>query len=172
MIAASDHDGARRGRGGPMIMRHVQPVDGHERLRRVEGASPDVRVQAVRAARVLRVYGGGGDTMHILAMFIVGLIVGALAKLFMPGKDPGGIIVTTLLGIAGSFVAGFIGRAVGWYRDPASGPGIIASILGAMLLLLVYRLIIAPTQSRRRCRRSAQCDEAGSRRRSSAPARR
>ena len=51
--------------------------------------------------------------MHILAMFIVGLIVGALAKLFMPGRDPGGIIVTALIGIAGSFVAGFLGRAVG-----------------------------------------------------------
>jgi uncharacterized membrane protein YeaQ/YmgE (transglycosylase-associated protein family) len=80
--------------------------------------------------------------MHILAMFIVGLIVGALAKLFMPGRDPGGIIVTALIGIAGSFVAGFLGRAVGWYRDPASGPGIIASILGAMLLLLAYRVIV------------------------------
>jgi len=80
--------------------------------------------------------------MHILSMFIVGLIVGALAKLFMPGKDPGGIIVTALIGIAGSFVAGFLGRAVGWYHNPTSGPGIIASILGAMLLLLAYRLVI------------------------------
>ena len=80
--------------------------------------------------------------MHILAMFIVGLIVGALAKLFMPGRDPGGIIVTALLGIAGSFVAGFLGRAIGLYRDPASGPGIIASIIGAMILLAIYRLII------------------------------
>ena len=73
--------------------------------------------------------------MAIISMIVVGLIVGALAKLFMPGRDPGGIIVTILLGIAGSFVAGFIGRAVGWYRNPGSGPGIIASILGAMLLL-------------------------------------
>jgi len=80
--------------------------------------------------------------MHILAMLIVGLIVGALAKLFMPGKDPGGIIVTMLLGIAGSFVAGFLGRAVGMYRDPASGPGIIASIIGAMILLAIYRVVI------------------------------
>jgi len=80
--------------------------------------------------------------MHILSMLVIGLIVGALAKLFMPGKDPGGIVVTMLLGIAGSFVAGLIGRAVGFYRDPASGPGIIASILGAMLLLLMYRLVV------------------------------
>lgn len=80
--------------------------------------------------------------MHIIGMIIVGLIVGALAKLFMPGKDPGGIIVTILLGIAGSFVAGFLGRAVGLYRDPNSGPGIIASIIGAMILLAIYRVIV------------------------------
>jgi len=85
--------------------------------------------------------------MHILAMLIVGLIVGALAKLFMPGRDPGGIIVTTLLGIAGSFVAGFLGRALGLYRNPASGPGIMASILGAMLILLIYRLVIGRNRS-------------------------
>jgi len=80
--------------------------------------------------------------MAIITMLIVGLVVGALAKLFMPGRDPGGVIVTILLGIAGSFVAGFIGRAVGWYRTPGSGPGIIASIIGAMLLLFIYRLVI------------------------------
>lgn len=80
--------------------------------------------------------------MHILAMFLTGLIVGALAKLFMPGKDPGGVLITMLLGIAGSFVAGFLGRAVGLYRDPSSGPGIIASIIGAMILLAIYRVII------------------------------
>jgi uncharacterized membrane protein YeaQ/YmgE (transglycosylase-associated protein family) len=84
--------------------------------------------------------------MHILGMLIIGLIVGALAKLFMPGKDPGGIIVTTLLGIAGSFVAGFLGRAVGWYRNPGSAPGIIASIIGAMILLAIYRVIIGRRQ--------------------------
>jgi len=80
--------------------------------------------------------------MHLIAMLIVGLIVGALAKLLMPGKDPGGIIVTMLLGIAGSFVAGFLGRAVGLYRDPGSGPGIIASIIGAMILLAIYRVVV------------------------------
>jgi uncharacterized membrane protein YeaQ/YmgE (transglycosylase-associated protein family) len=85
--------------------------------------------------------------MAIISMIVIGLIVGALAKLFMPGKDPGGIIVTILLGIAGSFVAGLVGRAVGWYRTPGSAPGIIASIIGAMFLLLVYRLV---TGQRRR----------------------
>jgi uncharacterized membrane protein YeaQ/YmgE (transglycosylase-associated protein family) len=79
--------------------------------------------------------------MHILWSLIVGLIVGALAKLFMPGKDPGGVVVTMLLGIAGSLVAGFIGRALGWYHSGSSGPGIIASIIGAMILLGIYRLV-------------------------------
>jgi uncharacterized membrane protein YeaQ/YmgE (transglycosylase-associated protein family) len=79
--------------------------------------------------------------MGILWTLIVGLIVGALAKLFMPGKDPGGLVVTMLLGIAGSFVAGFLGRAVGWYHSPTQGAGIIASIIGAMLLLGIYRLV-------------------------------
>jgi uncharacterized membrane protein YeaQ/YmgE (transglycosylase-associated protein family) len=81
--------------------------------------------------------------MHVLAMLIIGLIVGALAKLFMPGKDPGGIVVTTLLGIAGSFVAGWIGYAIGFYQRGVSGPGFIASIAGAMLLLFIYRMVIA-----------------------------
>ena len=80
--------------------------------------------------------------MGILATLVVGLIVGAIAKLIMPGKDPGGIIITILLGIAGAFLAGFLGRAVGWYDDPASGPGIIASVIGAMILLGLYRLVI------------------------------
>jgi uncharacterized membrane protein YeaQ/YmgE (transglycosylase-associated protein family) len=80
--------------------------------------------------------------MHILYTLIVGLVAGALAKLIMPGKDPGGLVVTLLLGLAGSFVAGFLGRAVGWYRDPGSGPGIIASVIGALVLLGIYRVAV------------------------------
>jgi uncharacterized membrane protein YeaQ/YmgE (transglycosylase-associated protein family) len=57
--------------------------------------------------------------LHFLWMCIIGLVAGALAKLIMPGKDPGGIIVTMLLGIAGSLIAGFLGRAMGWYKEPA-----------------------------------------------------
>src|SRR5437867_8392649 len=73
----------------------------------------------------------GGTHMHILWALIIGLVAGALAKLFMPGKDPGGIVVTMLLGVAGSLVAGFLGRALGFYKSAGSGPGIIASIIGA-----------------------------------------
>ncbi len=67
--------------------------------------------------------------------------MGALAKLFMPGKAPGGVIFTTLTGIAGGVIAGFIGQMLGWYRTGFTAPGIATSILGAVLLLLAYRVI-------------------------------
>jgi uncharacterized membrane protein YeaQ/YmgE (transglycosylase-associated protein family) len=79
--------------------------------------------------------------MHIITTLIVGLVVGALAKLFMPGKDPGGIIITIVLGVAGAFLARLIGRGVGWY-EAGQTPGILLSIIGAMVLLIAYRLII------------------------------
>ena len=78
--------------------------------------------------------------MEILWMLIIGLVVGLIAKLLMPGKDPGGFIVTMLLGVAGAFVAGFLGRALGWY-EPGDGAGFIASVIGAMLLLGLYRVV-------------------------------
>jgi uncharacterized membrane protein YeaQ/YmgE (transglycosylase-associated protein family) len=72
---------------------------------------------------------------------IVGLIVGAIAKLLMPGKDPGGFIITMLLGVAGSFLANFIGTQMGAYRE--GGPaGIIASVIGAVILLAIYRFVV------------------------------
>jgi uncharacterized membrane protein YeaQ/YmgE (transglycosylase-associated protein family) len=78
--------------------------------------------------------------MHVLWMLIIGLIVGAIAKLIVPGRDPGGIIITMLLGIAGSFLAGWIGRALGWYQ-PGQSAGFIASIVGAIIILAIYHLI-------------------------------
>jgi uncharacterized membrane protein YeaQ/YmgE (transglycosylase-associated protein family) len=78
--------------------------------------------------------------MHIVWSLIIGLFVGAVAKLLMPGRDPGGWLITMLLGIAGAVVAGFIGRTAGLYRAGDVGPGVIASILGAMLLLGIYRV--------------------------------
>lgn len=74
----------------------------------------------------------------MIGTIIIGLIVGIIAKLLMPGRDPGGFIITILLGIAGSFVAGWLGGAMGFYR-PDEAPGFIASILGAVLILFIYR---------------------------------
>jgi uncharacterized membrane protein YeaQ/YmgE (transglycosylase-associated protein family) len=77
----------------------------------------------------------------ILGWIIFGLIVGAIAKLVMPGKDPGGIIVTMLLGIVGAVFGGFVGRSLGWY-GPEDTAGIFVSILGAVVVLLVYRMLV------------------------------
>ena len=92
--------------------------------------------------------------MHFLWMIVVGLIVGAIAKLLMPGRDPGGFIVTMLLGIGGSVVAGLLGRAVGWYTagDPV---GFIASVIGAIILLAIYRVIVGRTAGGGGLRRAA-----------------
>jgi uncharacterized membrane protein YeaQ/YmgE (transglycosylase-associated protein family) len=79
--------------------------------------------------------------MHILITLIVGLVVGALAKLVMPGKDPGGVVITALLGVAGSFIAGALGHSLGWY-EIGEGPGLIASIIGAIILLAIYRMVV------------------------------
>jgi len=73
----------------------------------------------------------------ILWILVIGLVVGAIAKLLMPGKDPGGCIITILLGIAGAFVASYLGQALGWYQ-PGQPAGFIGSIVGAMILLLLY----------------------------------
>jgi uncharacterized membrane protein YeaQ/YmgE (transglycosylase-associated protein family) len=70
--------------------------------------------------------------------FIIGLVVGIIAKFLMPGQDPGGFIITAILGIAGSFLATWLGRALGWYQEGASA-GWIASIIGAIILLVLYR---------------------------------
>lgn len=76
--------------------------------------------------------------MELLWIAIIGLIAGALAKAIMPGRDPGGMIVTMLLGVAGAMLGTFLGRAVGWY-EPGEGAGFIAAIVGALLILFVYR---------------------------------
>ena len=79
--------------------------------------------------------------MDVITTLIIGLIVGALAKLVMPGKDPGGFIITILLGVAGAFIAGWLGQAFGWY-EAGESPGIIMSIVGAVILLAIYRAVI------------------------------
>ena len=87
--------------------------------------------------------------MHFLWMCLIGLIAGAIAKLLMPGRDPGGIIVTMLLGIAGAVIAGVIGRALGWY-DEGQGAGLIMSVVGAVLILAIYRMMKGGSSARAR----------------------
>ena len=77
----------------------------------------------------------------LIGALIIGLIVGAIAKLLMPGRDPGGIWVTMALGVAGSLIATYLGRALGLYADGQSA-GFLMSIVGAMLLLFLYRMFI------------------------------
>lgn len=79
--------------------------------------------------------------MHVLYMLLIGLIIGALAKAVMPGRDPGGIIITILLGIAGSVLAGYLGRELNLYT-PDEPAGFIASIGGAVVLLAIYRVVM------------------------------
>ena len=80
--------------------------------------------------------------LSILGWIVFGLIIGAIAKLLMPGRDPGGIIVTMLLGIVGALLGGFLGRAMGLY-GPGEAAGFVMSLIGAIILLLVYRLLVA-----------------------------
>ncbi len=82
------------------------------------------------------------ENYGILGWIVIGLLAGGVAKLLMPGRDPGGCIVTILLGIAGALVAGFLGRAVGWYGPEDQGAGFVAAVVGAFLILLIYRLIV------------------------------
>ncbi|MGI8481413.1 MAG: GlsB/YeaQ/YmgE family stress response membrane protein [Chthoniobacterales bacterium] len=77
----------------------------------------------------------------LISTIVIGLLIGIVAKLLMPGRDPGGCIITILIGIAGSFVASYLGQALGWYRQ-GQPAGFIMSVVGAMLLLLLYRLIV------------------------------
>ena len=79
--------------------------------------------------------------MGILSWILFGLVVGVIAKLLMPGRDPGGFIVTILLGVAGALVGGFVGRALGFYGEN-EGAGWIMSILGAIVLLALYRMMV------------------------------
>ena len=80
------------------------------------------------------------ESHGIIAWIVIGGIAGAIAKFLIPGRDPGGCIITILLGVAGAVVAGYIGQQIGWYKD-SQGAGFIAAIVGAMVLLLAYRLI-------------------------------
>ncbi len=82
--------------------------------------------------------------MDIIIWIIFGLIVGVAAKLLMPGRDPGGFIITTALGIVGALVGGWLGRALGFYR-PGEAAGFIMAVIGAVIVLFVYRVIARRT---------------------------
>lgn len=81
------------------------------------------------------------DSNNILWWILIGLVGGVIGKLIMPGRDPGGFIVTILLGIAGALLAGFIGQAIGWYQNWREGQ-FLAAIVGTILILIVYRLVM------------------------------
>ena len=78
--------------------------------------------------------------MSIIWTILIGFVVGVVAKFLMPGRDPGGFIITVLIGIAGSFIASYLGRAMGWYQLGESA-GFIAAVLGSIILLFIYRMI-------------------------------
>ena len=84
--------------------------------------------------------------MAILGWILFGLVVGALAKLVMPGRDPGGIIITMLIGIAGAVIGGFVGRSLGWYAE-GEAAGFLMSFAGAVALLAIYRMFVGRRQT-------------------------
>jgi uncharacterized membrane protein YeaQ/YmgE (transglycosylase-associated protein family) len=79
--------------------------------------------------------------MGIIWTIIIGLLAGIVAKLLMPGRDPGGFIITTILGIIGAVVATYLGQALGWYRAD-EGAGFIGAVVGAIIVLVIYRLVV------------------------------
>jgi uncharacterized membrane protein YeaQ/YmgE (transglycosylase-associated protein family) len=85
--------------------------------------------------------GGGDEMLSFLSLILFGLVVGVIAKLLMPGRDPGGFIVTILLGIAGAVLGGYLGRIMGFY-GPNEGAGFFMALLGSILLLALYRVAI------------------------------
>jgi uncharacterized membrane protein YeaQ/YmgE (transglycosylase-associated protein family) len=108
-------------------------------------AFQDARFQACPAAttarELLRSATGGNTMFGVIGWIVFGLVVGALAKLVMPGRDPGGVIITMLLGVVGAVVGGWLGRAVGMY-GPNEPAGFLMSLVGAVLLLAVYRMAV------------------------------
>ena len=78
--------------------------------------------------------------MHIIGTIIIGFLAGVVAKLLIPGRDPGGFIVTTLLGIVGAFVATYLGQAIGWYQAD-EGAGFVGAVVGAVILLAIYHFV-------------------------------
>jgi uncharacterized membrane protein YeaQ/YmgE (transglycosylase-associated protein family) len=78
--------------------------------------------------------------MHIIGIIVIGFLAGVVAKLLTPGRDPGGFIITTVLGIVGAFVATYLGQAIGWYRAD-QGAGFIGAVVGAVIVLAIYHAV-------------------------------
>jgi uncharacterized membrane protein YeaQ/YmgE (transglycosylase-associated protein family) len=83
---------------------------------------------------------GVKSVLHLIGTLIIGFLAGVVAKLLTPGRDPGGFIITTLLGIVGAFVATYLGQAIGWYRAD-EGAGFIGAVVGAVILLVIYHFM-------------------------------
>jgi len=81
--------------------------------------------------------------ISFIGAIIIGGLAGLVAKMLTPGRDPGGFIITVLLGIAGAMVATFLGQALGWYR-PGQSAGFIGAVVGAVIILLIYRMVARP----------------------------
>jgi uncharacterized membrane protein YeaQ/YmgE (transglycosylase-associated protein family) len=81
------------------------------------------------------------ESYGILGWIVIGFLAGGIAKLLMPGKDPGGCLITILLGIAGALLAGFIGKSIGWYNE-SEAAGFLAAIVGAFIILFLYRVLM------------------------------
>jgi uncharacterized membrane protein YeaQ/YmgE (transglycosylase-associated protein family) len=82
--------------------------------------------------------------MSIIGWIVFGLIVGVIAKFLMPGRDPGGFVITILIGIAGALLGGFLGRAIGWYRE-GDAVGFVMALAGSVILLVLYRMLARPS---------------------------
>jgi len=106
----------------------ASPGDATEKRKTVEAVTKERR-------------GGDHYMLSFLSLILFGLVVGVIAKLLMPGRDPGGFIVTILLGIAGAVIGGYVGRLMGFY-GPNEGAGFFMALLGSILLLAIYRLAI------------------------------
>jgi uncharacterized membrane protein YeaQ/YmgE (transglycosylase-associated protein family) len=113
--------------------------------RRSDGIEP-ARRGAEETRDGLRAYrcgnGSEGRTLGIIWSIIIGFLAGLVAKFLMPGRDPGGFIITTILGIIGAVVASYLGQAVGWYR-PGEGAGFIGAVVGAVIVLAIYRMVVS-----------------------------
>jgi uncharacterized membrane protein YeaQ/YmgE (transglycosylase-associated protein family) len=119
-----------------------RPVDRHVEVDcTLWGMDEPERPKAGLALALMRAENGGTKQMGILGWIVFGLIVGAIAKLLMPGRDPGGIIVTMLLGIAGAVIGGFVGRALGLYGE-GEAAGFLMALVGAVVLLALYRMMV------------------------------